>query len=172
MKNYRLLRRARQKGMTLIIGLIMLAVITVISITVANMVTVDLRIAGNQQAAQSAKMAAESGIDSLINDPAQLDLMAPFSPVSGDPIKEQAMPAIVVTGPTGSGWSATVIVERMGDPLPCPKALLPVNVSSIDSTTITKCVYFEMTSTGTSTRNSSKVLKRGFYRKVGGFVAG
>lgn len=162
-------KRTQQSGITLVIGLIMLAVISVISITVANMVTVDLRITGNQQAAQSAKAAAESGIDFLINSPAQLQVLAPFSPV-GSPT--EPMPAFDVDGPAGSGWSASVIVQRMGDPLPCPKASLPVSAKSIDSTTIAKCVYFEIESTGSSSRNSTAVLTRGFYRKVGGFVPG
>lgn len=150
----------------------MLAVISVISITVANMVTVDLRIASNQQAAQSAKAAAESGIDFLINNPAQLQLLAPFSP-DGDAREELPIDApYTVNGPAGSGWAATVTVQRMGDPLPCPKASLPVSAKSIDSTTIAKCVYFEIESTGSSSRNSTEVLTRGFYRKVGGFVPG
>ncbi|MGB0866957.1 MAG: pilus assembly PilX family protein [Granulosicoccaceae bacterium] len=177
MKNYKLGNHRKQSGITLVIGLIMLVVITLIAISVSNMVTVDLRIARNQQTSLSAKAAAESGIDSLINDPAQLAILAPFSFVN-NPIETLPVGTPhTVNGPSGSTWQALVTVKRMGDPLPCPKATLPINTSSIDSTSIAKCVYFEITSIGRSDANlhvnsSTQTLTRGFYRKVGGFVSG
>ncbi len=159
----------KQKGITLVVALIMLTVLTAMTMTVANMSTVDLKIAGNQQAAQQARNAAESGIDFLLNDAVQLDAAAPFSYINN---AEETLPAAGPIVVTGTGWSASVVVKRMGDPLPCPTASLPVNVNNIDSTSIAKCVYFEVTSTGTAARNSVSEIRRGFYRKVGGFVAG
>lgn len=168
--NPRALSTARQqRGMTLIIALVMLTVLTMIGVTISNMATVDLKIVNNQQAGQRARMAAESGIDYLMNNTAQLELMAPFS-FAANPTEPSATFAIPV--PAGSNWSASVVVNRMGDPLPCPKATLPISAASIDSTTIANCVYFEMISTGTENRNATATLTRGFYRKVGGYVAG
>lgn len=166
-------RRHRQAGITLVIGLIMLSVITLIAISVASMVTVDLKIAGNQQAAQRARAAAESGIDYLVGNPSVLTVHAPFSPATS-PVEEMpATGALRVDGGTDSDWSAEVTIKRMGDPLPCPKATLPTNLTTIDSTTITKCVYFEIKSTGSlNNSNAKQTVRRGFYRKVGGFVAG
>lgn len=163
-------RNSKQQGITLVIALIMLTVLTTIAITVANMATVDLKVVANQQASQQARAAAESGIDYLINNPSKLDTLAPFSPT--DPSDPKESNTFNLPVPSGQDWAATVEVKRMGDPLPCPRASLPMNIDNIDSTTIAKCVYFEMISTGTSTKGASSVLTRGFYRKVGGFVSG
>lgn len=167
-------RRSTQKGITLVVALIMLTVLTTIAITVANMTTVDLKIVSNRQAAQQARAAAESGIDFLVSNPAQLQLLAPFSPAYNGPMEKLPNdgPSGAPLTVTGSGWTATVSVQRMGDPLPCPKATLPTSASNIDSNTIANCVYFEINSTGQSSRNATATLTRGFYRKVGGHVAG
>ena len=158
----------KQSGITLVIALIMLTVLTTIAITVANMATVDLKVVANQQAAQQARAAAESGIDYLINNTSQLDTLAPFSPVA-NPTEDFTHTLSV---PSGQNWSAVVTVKRMGDPLPCPRASLPMSIDNIDSTTIAKCVYFEMVSVGSSNKGATSTLTRGFYRKVGGFVSG
>ncbi len=159
----------QQRGMTLIIALVMLTVLTMIGVTISNMATVDLKIVNNQQAGQRARMAAESGIDFLMNNTAQLENLAPFSPTGDDPEEEFSF---TLPRPSDSSWNVTVVVKRLGDPLPCPKATLPISAASIDSTTIANCVYFEMESTGRDNRNAEATLTRGFYRKVGGYVAG
>lgn len=166
----------KQQGITLIIGLIMLTVLTSIAITVANMATVDLKIVSNQQAAQQARAAAESGIDALIHDTVNLGRLAPFSytlatvgiVIDNPGPREERFLSPDITGPAGSGWSARVSVQRMGDPLTCPHASLPTNPASINSTTLPYCVYFEIKSEGRASKNSTHTLTRGFYRRVGG----
>jgi|GEM_PF-2268305 len=144
MKQFTLQNTKRQSGMTLVIGLIMLTVLTTIAVTVANMSTVELKITSNQQAAQQARAAAESGIDFLVANPTILTKYAPFSPVNADPTLDRLVVTEAVAD-TNEDWSTDIVVQRMGDPLPCP-ATSGVNASSSNAS---KCVYFEIESTGT-----------------------
>jgi type IV pilus assembly protein PilX len=57
------MRPQTQKGAALIVSLILMLVLTVLGISAMNMSTLELQMAGNNQASQLAFQAAETGID-------------------------------------------------------------------------------------------------------------
>lgn len=59
----------RQTGAALIIGLVLLAVLTVLAVSGVNMATLELNMAGNTQARELAFQAAETGIDRALSGP-------------------------------------------------------------------------------------------------------
>jgi len=58
--------RARQAGATLIVGLVLLLVLTVVGVSGMNMATMEITMAGNTQFQQDAFQAAEDAIDIAI----------------------------------------------------------------------------------------------------------
>ncbi len=64
------LHRSRQQGAALVIGLILLVVITVLAVSGMNTATTELAMARNDQNAENAFQAAETGIETAIGQPA------------------------------------------------------------------------------------------------------
>lgn len=64
--------RNKQSGAALVIGLILLLVLTVLGASGVNMATLELRMAGNEQARQLAFQAAETGIDVAFSGPVSM----------------------------------------------------------------------------------------------------
>jgi type IV pilus assembly protein PilX len=71
------LRARRQSGAALIIGLVLLLALTLIGVSGINMATLELNMAGNEQAQQLAFQAAETGIDVALSGP--IDTNAPVN---------------------------------------------------------------------------------------------
>jgi type IV pilus assembly protein PilX len=67
--------RSRQTGAALVIGLVLLMVLTVLGVSGINMATLELNMAGNEQAQQLAFQAAETGIDVALSG--RVDTAAP-----------------------------------------------------------------------------------------------
>lgn len=63
------LSRGRQQGAALIVGLVLLLVLTVLGVSGITMATLELEMAGNNQAAEYAFQAAETGIDRALSGP-------------------------------------------------------------------------------------------------------
>lgn len=68
---------ARQTGAALVIGLVLLMVLTVLGVSGINMATLELNMAGNEQAQQLAFQAAETGIDVALSG--TIDFSAPVA---------------------------------------------------------------------------------------------
>ena len=64
------LRRSEQQGAALVIGLILLVVITVLAVSGMNTATTELAMARNDQTAENAFQAAETGIETALGQPA------------------------------------------------------------------------------------------------------
>ncbi len=63
------LRRSKQNGAALVIGLILLVVITVLAVSGMNTATTELAMARNDQNAENAFQAAETGIETALGQP-------------------------------------------------------------------------------------------------------
>ncbi len=63
------LHRSRQNGAALVIGLILLVVITVLAVSGMNTATTELAMARNDQNAENAFQAAETGIETALGQP-------------------------------------------------------------------------------------------------------
>jgi Tfp pilus assembly protein PilX len=66
-----------QSGAALVVGLVLLLALTLLGISGVNMATLELRMAGNQQAQQLAFQAAETGLDVAFSGP--VDMAAPVT---------------------------------------------------------------------------------------------
>ncbi len=60
--------RTKQRGATLLVGLIMLVLLTLLAVSAINMSTVNLHITGNMQAQVEAAAAAQQAIEGVIDD--------------------------------------------------------------------------------------------------------
>ena len=129
----------KQRGISLIIALMVLAILTIAGVAVVGLSSVELRIAQNEKTSQVAFEAAESGLRRIIRSPTvrQSDIN-PF--INGtDPVAD------VINRPftsTTGEWSADVEIKPLGASLPCPIAPATTAGGS------TKCVFYEITSTG------------------------
>ena len=65
-----LIRRKRQDGAALVVGLILLTVITVLAISGMNTATTELAIARNDQNYENTFQAAETGLEQALSQPA------------------------------------------------------------------------------------------------------
>jgi type IV pilus assembly protein PilX len=81
----------RQQGAALVIGLLLLAILTLLAITGMNTASTELTMAGNEQFRQNAFMAADTGIEqalSVLPAAPQIPLVptvSPLAPVPGSP---------------------------------------------------------------------------------------
>ncbi|MEM9601616.1 MAG: pilus assembly PilX N-terminal domain-containing protein [Pseudomonadota bacterium] len=129
--------RRRQSGITLIIALMLLTILTVAGLSVANISTVEMRIAQNETSALESFEAAESGLRRVLRSPAMRESeLNPF--VNGaDPVNDVRNLSFPNAA---SGWTSEVEVRPLGPPMPCP--ISNVSVAGTD-----KCVFYEITST-------------------------
>jgi Tfp pilus assembly protein PilX len=73
-------RSGRQRGMTLLISLIMLVVLTLFAITAIRTGNVGFKIVGNQQAQKLMEAAAQQAIEQVISNLANFDPVAVIAP--------------------------------------------------------------------------------------------
>lgn len=128
--------RARQRGAALAIGLILLLVLTVLAVSGMNTASMELVMAGNEQYRQRAFHAAESGIELALVDMGTV----------GQTVPKTVTPAISET--TAQVETTT---EYMGD------GSVPGSGQDIVG------YHYQITSTGSSSRNSRSVLTQGAY---------
>jgi hypothetical protein len=62
-------RRDAQRGMSLLVGLIMLVMLTLFAISAFNVSNVNLRVAGNMQVQQESLVAAQTATEQVLNSP-------------------------------------------------------------------------------------------------------
>ena len=67
----------RQRGISLVLGLIMLILLTLLAISAFQATNVNLRIAGNMQVRQEALGAAQTGIEQVLSSTAFIDTTTP-----------------------------------------------------------------------------------------------
>ena len=105
--------KARQRGMTLVVGLIMLLVITLFVVSAIRLSTANLRTVGNMQARNEAAAASQRAIEDMLSSTAAFTeptLIDPTSPVTVTVNKTnysvaRATPVCVKTEPvTGNSY--------------------------------------------------------------------
>ena len=69
--------RQRQRGISLVLGLIMLILLTLLAISAFQASNVNLRIAGNMQVRQETLAAAQTGIETVLSTPAFINTTTP-----------------------------------------------------------------------------------------------
>ena len=63
----RSLKRARQRGATLLVGMVMLVLLTLLALSAINLSTVNLKVVGNMQYQQEAMSAAQIGLNTVMS---------------------------------------------------------------------------------------------------------
>src|SRR5690349_18063320 len=130
--------RARQAGATLVVGLILLLVLTVVGVSGMNTATMEITMAGNTQFQQDAFQAAEDAIDLAIG---RRDYMTDETPRT----------IAALNNPDRDRWSETDYVCNT----PVPRGGF-----SIDEF---EAFHFETRATGRGPRNAPATHVQGFY---------
>ena len=74
--------RRGQRGISLVLGMIMLILLTLLAISAFQATNVNLRIAGNMQVRQETLDAAQTGVEQVLSSPAFVDPTTPPAPIS------------------------------------------------------------------------------------------
>ena len=135
--------RQRQQGATLVVGLILLLVLTVLGVSGMNTSTLELTMASNAQFHQDAFQAAETGIDISIAQRA-------FTTVA---------PSIVPLTPLGDGSYDTQAVNtfQVNTPVPDLAFSMGVNTGSVQA------FHFDIVAVGRGPRNAFSTHNQSFY---------
>ena len=129
--------RARQTGATLIVGLVLLLVLTVLGVSGMNTATMEVTMAGNLQFQQDAFQMAEDGIDIALAQRSYTTDGDRTIPWLGDPNRDRQS------------------VARYVGNTPVPDAAF--------SAEIFDAFHFDVTSVGRGPRNATSTLTQSFY---------
>ena len=101
-------RTASQRGMTLVIVLVLLVLVTIFAVTAIRTSTVGLRVVGNQQTQRQMEAAAQNAIEQVLSLPASFGPTATARtiPVSGFSVSVSA-PTCLLAMPA-AGYSASL----------------------------------------------------------------
>jgi type IV pilus assembly protein PilX len=137
-----------QKGAALVIGLLLLAILTLLAITGMNTATTELAMAGNEQFRHNAFEAAETGIEQGLS-------VLPTVPQAAAPTI--VAPTAVPGSPTDRYTTST---QYQGEDVNIPGFSVGKFVG----------FHYEITSTGTSARNATDTHVQGAFviQKAGG----
>ena len=138
---------SKQQGATLVVGLILLMVLTVLGISGMNMATLELTMASNAQFHQDAFQAAETGLDLALSN------NAIGTAISGTNI---------VLPPTelGDGSTTTQAVTTFELATPVPDRAFSPGVGAAGTVT---AYHFDIAAQGTGPRNASSTHTQSFY---------
>jgi type IV pilus assembly protein PilX len=131
--------KAAQAGATLIVGLVLLLVLTVLGVSTMNTATLEVTMAGNTQFQQDAFQAAETGIDlsiSRLSIPGPAADPIPVTPLGDGSYFTQASKSCVTTTPVPHGAFSGDVVQAW---------------------------HFDITATGTGPRNAAGTHTQSFY---------
>ena len=133
----------QQRGAALVIGLMLLAVLTLLAVSGMNSASLEFVMAGNEQYRSNAFQAAEAGIaQSMVTGTFNPDAVAPF---------------VVPPGANGAdAWSAQIFTQLGG---------FAGQVWGFDSNSVLG-IHYEIQSTGTSVRNARAINTQGILQYV------
>lgn len=131
----------RQSGAALVVGLVLLLVMTLLGVSGMSTATLELTMAGNAQAQQTAFQAAETGIDIAISQ-------ATFS---------TSTPSVVPVTPVGDGETEAVTTFRETTPVPDLAFSLGVGASSVQA------YHFDVVAEGRGPRSARSTHTQSFY---------
>jgi len=134
--------RSWQTGATLVVGLILLLVLTVVGVSGMNTATMEVTMAGNTQFQNDAFQMAEDGIDTVLAQRAYSTGGNTTLPPTGDPdYDRQAVTRFITT-------------------TPIPDAAFSMGVS----TGSVQAFHFDIVSVGKGPRNASSTHTQSFYQ--------
>ena len=139
----------RQQGAALVVGMILLMVLTLLAISGMNSATLELQMAGNAQYSENAFQAAETGIEEAMRD-AQVNgtNTANIDPEVTD----------VVAGTTTDHYKILTRHNPDNGVTNVPAGGFSMGVGKGFS-----AYHFDVTSTGTSSRDATQTHVQGFY---------
>jgi type IV pilus assembly protein PilX len=138
-----MIRRARQTGATLVVGLILLLVLTVVGVSGMNTATMEVAMAGNTQFQSDAFQEAEDGIDTVL---AQRNFTT-------------AQDTIVDFAGGGADYDRHTVTHFVTT-TPIPDAAFSMGVS----TGSVQAFHFDTVSVGKGPRNASSTHTQSFYQ--------
>jgi type IV pilus assembly protein PilX len=136
-------RRVRERGAALIVGLVLMLVLTVLGISGMNTATLELVMANNSQAQQAAFQAAETGIDLAVgNGDYPTAAPVPFPPTA-----------------LGDGSYSTRSVMDCVATTPVPDRAFSMGTGSGSA----QAYHFDVLAVGTGPRNATSTHNQSFY---------
>lgn len=134
--------RSGQTGATLVVGLILLLVLTVVGVSGMNTATMEVTMAGNTQFQTDAFQMAEDGIDTVLAQ------------------RKYSTSGTTTLAPTGDPDYDRQAVTRFVTTTPIPDAAFSMGVS----TGAVQAFHFDIVSVGKGPRNASSTHTQSFYQ--------
>ena len=134
--------RSWQTGATLVVGLILLLVLTVVGVSGMNTATMEVTMAGNTQFQNDAFQMAEDGIDTVLAQ------------------RKFSTGGTTTLAPTGDPDYDRQAVTRFVTTTPIPDAAFSMGVS----TGSVQAFHFDIVSVGKGPRNASSTHTQSFYQ--------
>jgi Tfp pilus assembly protein PilX len=144
--NARVYTNGRERGSALIIGLVLLAVITLLAVAGMNASTMDLQVASNVQSSQGAFQASERALTVAMN-----------TTMSDTTQAALVVPEIVAPG-TADRYKYTVRFNATNGITEVPSGGF-----SLGEGVGFKAYHFDVTATGTSSRDASTTTTQSYY---------
>jgi len=135
-------QRSWQTGATLVVGLILLLVLTVVGVSGMNTATMEVTMAGNTQFQNDAFQMAEDGIDTVLAQ------------------RNYSTAGTTTLAPTGDVDYDRQAVTRFITTTPIPDAAFSMGVS----TGSVQAFHFDIVSVGKGPRNASSTHTQSFYQ--------
>jgi type IV pilus assembly protein PilX len=139
----------RQRGAALVVSMILLMVLTLLAISGMSTATLELQMAGNAQSSENAFQAAETGVEEALRD-ARLNGV---NTANVDPEVTET-----VAGTTTDRYKILTQHDPDNGVTKVPSGGFSMGVGKGFS-----AYHFDVTSTGTSSRNATQTHVQGFY---------
>lgn len=139
----------RQRGAALVVGMILLMVLTLLAISGMNTATLELQMAGNAQYSENAFQAAETGIEEAMRDARTRGV----NTANVDPERTETVP-----GSTTDQYTIETVHN-----LDTGQTSVPGGGFSLGEDKGYHAYHFEVTSTGTSSRDATQTHVQSFY---------
>lgn len=137
---YAMHARTEQHGAALVVGLVLLLALTLLGVSGVNMATLELRMAGNEQAQQQAFQAAETGLDVAFSG--RVDMAAPV---------------VYSNMPVGDGATEFTAQLTCAGVSRVPDGAYSENISA-------RAIHFDATASGAyPSRNATSTLTQSIY---------
>jgi type IV pilus assembly protein PilX len=133
---------SRQQGAALVIGLVLLAILTLLAVSGLNASSMELVMAGNEQYRQKASQAADTGIEIALTKAAEFKQICSSTPTE---LMNEDVPDV-----PGDGYRVTVQYRNDAE-------------APGDTANEYQAYHYQVVSTGRSARNANSEITQGLY---------
>jgi type IV pilus assembly protein PilX len=133
---------ARQQGAALVIGLVLLAILTLLAVSGLNASSMELVMAGNEQYRQKASQAAETGVEDALTQAATFKQICTTTPTE---LMDKDVPEVA-----GDGYRVTVQYRGEAE-------------APGDTVNEYQAYHYQVVSSGRSVRNANSEITQGLY---------